>query len=114
MQTLAMNGITPNCAISARSSYSARRIAPVAAISRVQASGARPAIETLRPARYRLESDIIDMEPVLPAGAPVAAFLTQLIGQAEHVPADPRVASSRYMAADDLGQMPQSIVIATL
>jgi hypothetical protein len=99
------------CPISTRTAYfGARRIAPVAATSRIEARGARPAVEELRPARsFTKPQDVSTLT------LPTAAFVTQAIGQcADDETLDAQFITRRYIATDELGGSDPCLHIATL
>lgn len=107
---LQMTNANQICPISTRTAYfGARRIAPVAATSRIEARGARPGVEELRPARSFTKSQDL---PGLTL--PTAAFITQAIGQFAAEMLDAQSATRRYIAADELGGDSPCLHIATL
>ena len=91
------------CPISTRPAYyGTRRIAPVAATSRIEAWGARPAVEELRPARSA-DRRTASVSKVLPL--PTAHFVAHVIAQmldGEALTA--AIASASYEKADGLGR----------
>jgi hypothetical protein len=105
--------ITANqiCPISTRTAYfGARRIAPVAATSRFEARGARPAVEELRPARRHAPTSSLSG-----LAFPPAAFVTHVIGQfAPRGDIDPRLAARNYVAAGALGDDDPCLLVASL
>jgi hypothetical protein len=110
----AMTSVTANCSISTRTAYfGTRRIAPVAATSRIEALGARPAVEELRPARRHPHAQIeVELRPRV---LPLAAFAAQVIGQLtaceEYDPQSPTLA---YRSADRLGRTPPSPALGAI
>lgn len=111
---LNMITLNPICPISTRTAYfGARRIAPVAATSRFEAWGARPAVEELRPARSKSRPDeIVSPSDFVPA---TSAYVTQMIGQFVRREAlDPRAAANRYAAAFALGDEDPCLPVASL
>jgi len=103
LQCRRMISVHQTCPISTRPAYfGTRRIAPVAATSRIEVRGARPAVEELRPARRHPRSGeaATHFDEVFPAGT----FVAHVIGQfAPREAIDPRSAAGRYAAADALG-----------
>jgi hypothetical protein len=106
--------VNPICPISTRTAYfGARRIAPVAATSRTEAWGARPAVEELRPARPKTQHD----ETISPSDFNYAAgaYIAHVIGQfAPREGTDPRLAAHRYLTADTLGGDNPCLLVATI
>ena len=105
---------TPICSISTRPAYfGTRRIAPVAATSRTEAWGARPAVEELRPARrHNGQESTTPVQPSLMFSSP---FIAHVIGQfAPHHLIDAKRASQSYEAADALGRGDTQWVVAAL
>lgn len=102
------------CPISTRTAYfGVRRIAPVAATSRLEAWGARPAVEELRPARRFAKPQ--DASALAELTLPTAAFVAQAIGQFAAVETlDAQSAARRYFAADELGGDDPCLHIASL
>jgi len=108
---LQMTSAPSLCPISTRPAYfGTRRIAPAAATSRIEAWGARPAVEELRPARPR-----VDAIPSAVTRLPTAHFVAHVIGQflgGESFAAVVAVAS--YEQADSLGRAPRHQLLASL
>ena len=102
------------CPISTRPAYyGTRRIAPAAATSRIEAWGARPAVEELRPARPN--SETVPSKEIRTLVRPTASFIAHVIGQMifdDRV--DPRHAARSYAAADALNYQDLSIPVATI
>jgi hypothetical protein len=111
---LNMITVNPICPISTRPAYyGARRIAPVAATSRFEAWGARPAVEELRPARPKSRLD----ETLSPTDISVAtaAYVTHMLGQFQpQEPVCARSVARRYIAADELGGQDPRLHVASL
>ena len=114
LHRLEMMTLNPNCPISTRTAYfGARRIAPVAATSRFEACGARPAVEVLRPARPKSRPD--DSLSSSNHTTATGAFVAHVIGQfAPREPIDPRMAANRYASAFALGDEDPCLRVALL
>lgn len=102
------------CPISMRTAYfGARRIAPVAATTRFEARGARPAVDALRPARRRnrLAEPSARLDRTMPAGTYVAQVIAQFdAGQTNNA----RAVARLYDAADALGGENPCLAVASL
>ena len=109
-----MTSVPQICPISTRTAFfGTRRIAPVAATSRSEAWGARPAVEELRPARPRSKGT--PTTQISPLVRPTAPFIAHVIGQMSARDAtDALHAAKGYAAADALNYEDLSIVVATL
>ena len=102
------------CPISMRTAYfGARRIAPVAAAIRIEAWGARPAVDELRPARRRnrLAEPSARLDRIMPAGAYVAQVIAQFDAGQTH---DARAVVRLYDAAGALGGQDPCLAVASL
>ena len=102
------------CPISTRPAYlGTRRIAPVAATSRIEAWGARPAVEELRPAR--LNSETVPSKELRILVRPTAPFVAQIIGQMTNQDGiDPLYAAKSYAAAEALNCEDLSLAVARI
>jgi hypothetical protein len=109
-----MTSVPQICPISTRPAFfGTRRIAPVAATSRSEAWGARPAVEELRPARPNTQTTprIYVPESVRPKGPYVAHIISHMTPRE---PVDPRLAAQSYAAADALNYADLSLAVASL
>lgn len=99
-----------NCLISTRTAYfGTRRIAPAAATSRLEAWGARPAVEELRPAPRPLRTPV--SSAALPARIPVATFVAQVLAQFDPAETDGRRAAKAYATIDALAyELPKTLI----
>src|SRR5262245_20557945 len=108
-----MTSVPQICPISTRPAfYGTRRIAPVAATSRSEAWGARPAVEELRPARPN--SRRAPTPSVPPRVRPTAPFVAHVIAEMNGRFADATLAAKSYAAADALNYEDLSIAVASL
>ena len=106
-QASKMTRIQAICPISTRTAFfGSRRIAPAAEASWSQAWGARPAVESLRPAHRTSRKP--ERNHGGQASIHVSAFVTQVIAQFEPAgsPADVASASNSYERADALDRCP--------
>ena len=102
------------CPISMRTAYfGARRIAPVAATTRIEARGARPAVDALRPARRhnRLAQPSPRLDRIIPAGTFVAQVISQFDAGETN---DARAVARLYDAAEALGSENPCLAVAAL
>ena len=108
-----MTSVPQICPISTRPAFfGTRRIAPVAATSRSEAWGARPAVEELRPARPN--SRKAPSVHVPQRARPTANFIAHVIAEMDGRATDASLAARSYAAADALNYENLSIAVASL